>query len=503
MTGVVVILALWSGAEFVRAQEVTFPIAELGGCESRASCEAYCSEESHTDACVAFGLAHGLFDEREAAVAQRVVESGGGPGRCRSEQSCHAYCEEAAHADECVEFGVREGMIPPKEAAMVREVLKGGGPGGCKEKEQCEAYCTDGAHAEECFAFAQKHGLVKPEEAQMVREVMERGGPGGCRTEAACRAYCDEPDHMDLCMDFAVRNGMMDEAEAQRAREMMRNEVEGPAGCRGIECRDVCAKAENREACEAFAKEQGFGGDEMRDGMEGVMRDIPADVPDEVRVACQDPNRLEECRAYFEQMQEGDRPRDGVPMEERREFMEGERVRDDIERDEFFERRESFEGEDRREFMERIEQDPRVFDERAMQDRREFMERAEVESRERMGEFERIPEPQEGFHLQDPSVFEDRPEESRVFEERFDEPRDFEERPEFEGREGTSPEGFVEPTESILEDRTSAPPIEFNAPVEGNPTAPNEGVEPMSIQLNVENLRKHWDRAARLLSVAW
>jgi len=73
----------------VLAQElpgVTYPVAELGNCGSRAECEAYCDLPENMEACLDFAEAHGLISPEEAAMARKMLELGvtAGPGGCQS-----------------------------------------------------------------------------------------------------------------------------------------------------------------------------------------------------------------------------------------------------------------------------------------------------------------------------------------------------------------------------------------------------------------------------------
>src|SRR3989344_4891064 len=88
---------------FANAQEstVTFPVAELGGCESKGACKAYCDEPGHFKACFAFAKAHDLLPEEDRDRSEEEIEKfaqimqKGGPGGCTSHESCEAYCSEA------------------------------------------------------------------------------------------------------------------------------------------------------------------------------------------------------------------------------------------------------------------------------------------------------------------------------------------------------------------------------------------------------------------------
>lgn len=170
-----------------------------GGCESQEACETYCSDLTHMAECVAFAGANGLMDEDELAQAEKVLaalESGATlPGGCSSKDSCEAYCTDVTHSEECLAFAEASGMLTAEELEQAEKMMtlmrEGQTPGGCISEETCKTYCEDGAHLEECMNFAVESG-IKPSFV----------GPGGCSGEEACREYCGDPSHQQECMEF-------------------------------------------------------------------------------------------------------------------------------------------------------------------------------------------------------------------------------------------------------------------------------------------------------------
>ena len=53
--------------------DITYPIAELGGCADQAACKAYCNDSAHITECVAFAEAHGLMKKEEAEYAAESI----------------------------------------------------------------------------------------------------------------------------------------------------------------------------------------------------------------------------------------------------------------------------------------------------------------------------------------------------------------------------------------------------------------------------------------------
>src|SRR5689334_18491712 len=99
-------LLMWGALAFAQTNEtatnetpkLTFPIAELGDCESKQACKLYCDAASHRDACFAYAKKVGLMSN-EKVEAAKLLLSKKGPGGCNSKDSCKAYCADSSHAE--------------------------------------------------------------------------------------------------------------------------------------------------------------------------------------------------------------------------------------------------------------------------------------------------------------------------------------------------------------------------------------------------------------------
>ena len=211
---------LLAGAGIALAQsgqpEISFPIAELGGCNSKAECKAYCDDSAHAESCLSFAESRGMMSKDEIKTARKFIGQTG-PGGCTG-SACRQYCNSKEHFAECRAFAEKNGLIPPrgerpqgpaidkdKEDAVEKLVEREGGPGGCTSKAACKTYCEDSSHLDECMAFAKEQGLgIGPDDARERerdpwRGEEERpegrfegtpdGGPrGNCGTPEECRA---------------------------------------------------------------------------------------------------------------------------------------------------------------------------------------------------------------------------------------------------------------------------------------------------------------------------
>jgi hypothetical protein len=157
-------LLMWGALAFAQTEGTagaTFPIVELGNCESREACKLYCDEATHKDACFAYAKKVGLMSSEKIEAAKKIL-SKKGPGGCNSKDSCKAYCADSAHAEECLTFAESHKIITTEKVDLIKRVVQGEAPGACKSPQTCKMYCSDPAHRDECRAFAEANGLGRP-----------------------------------------------------------------------------------------------------------------------------------------------------------------------------------------------------------------------------------------------------------------------------------------------------------------------------------------------------
>src|SRR3989344_2886984 len=289
--GLILLLATVSVA-YAQESSITFQVADLGGCESKEACKAYCEIETNKESCLSFAESRGLMKKEEVEKAKKFVAQPG-PGGCRGE-ACKKYCADPNNREECTEFGLKHGFITKEEAERMKKfkaIENEAGPGGCKG-EACREYCSDPVHQKECFEFAKSKGFIKPEDEEQFEkgnsikeEIAKNGGPGGCKSETECRTFCNSPDNTETCIAFGAEHGAVKSEEATKmlqnfrehkarfeemkekglvesgqrgqfgeAREMQ-GDVKGPGGCTSKEeCEKFCA--DNPEECQKFQPAQ-------------------------------------------------------------------------------------------------------------------------------------------------------------------------------------------------------------------------------------------------------
>lgn len=297
---------------------IVYPVAELGSCKDRTSCEDYCADPDNMEPCLNYAEAHDLMSQEDIDMGRKMLAAGetSGPGGCRGAAECGTYCDDMSHLKECLAFAEKNnlmpaeeleeakkvaaaldkgiapppcnsktecdqvctqpenmktcitfakeaGLMPPEELEEAEKVLaaleKGIQPPPCGGKDQCDEYCSAPEHLDECITFAEAAGFMSAEEAAMVRRTGGKG-PGGCQGKEACEAYCDDPANMEPCINFAIENGFMSPEEAEQAQKMLAaGFTSGPGGCRGAEeCDSYCNDISHMTECVDFAEKTGM-----------------------------------------------------------------------------------------------------------------------------------------------------------------------------------------------------------------------------------------------------
>lgn len=273
------------------AEDVSYPITELGNCGNKEDCKVFCDNPSNMTVCVNFAEKNNLMSKDEATRAKKFQEIGTGPGGCKTKDSCEAYCNDVGKIDECLTFAKENNLMSEselKEAEQVKAALDKGAkmPGGCKNKTECDAYCQNSDNMEECVSFAEAAGFMSSSELNEAKQALvaiHKGiKPPACRGKEACDAYCSDESHFEECMAFAEAAGFMSAKDAEMARK---TGGQGPGGCKGKACEKFCENPDNAETCFNFAKEHGLISDEELKQMEGgkkQMQDALNNAPVEV-----------------------------------------------------------------------------------------------------------------------------------------------------------------------------------------------------------------------------
>ena len=227
-----VLAALFFGYQQAQAKgvdDVKFPVEELGNCDSKENCKAYCDDPANIEKCLAFAEKNNLMKSEEinqarnyAKLVKSKVEF---PGGAKNPAKAREYCNDPSHMEECITFAEKHGFINKAEVQEAKKfisIIKSGGtPGGCKTREECEKYCQDEGKFDECLEFGKKHGLIKADEVEKFKEFREKGGPGGCKTKEECSTFCNGPANQETCLEFAEKQGFAKREDIKNVKESM------------------------------------------------------------------------------------------------------------------------------------------------------------------------------------------------------------------------------------------------------------------------------------------
>lgn len=132
-----------------------------------------------------------------------LSEKGETPGHCASKDECEKYCSNQSHREECLDFGVKIGFIKPDDATKIKQ-LGGKGPGNCNSQESCRAYCNDQSHQEECFKFAEEHGFMTKGESEKAKEGWVRAKQG----------FENAPPEVRECLKTTLGENIIDDIQS-------------------------------------------------------------------------------------------------------------------------------------------------------------------------------------------------------------------------------------------------------------------------------------------------
>ncbi|MCL4384099.1 hypothetical protein M1116_01470 [Patescibacteria group bacterium] len=270
-------------------QAVSFPIPELGNCQSKSDCKSYCDKPENVAKCSDYGVAHGLMTAQDARRAKAISQTSNGPGGCKDMDSCSSFCDRPENVSSCLDYASKHNLMSSDDldkARKVASVITGGGstPGGCRTPQSCKSYCDNDSHRDECIGFAQRAGLISAQEAAGVNgmgDKLKNGGPGGCKTKEQCAAYCQDQAHGEECAKFFGDSG----DHGQPPPEGDKNKPpkgNGGAVCSTIEeCKAFCANPANAEACKNVVIKDGGQSGPEKSGDIGKLRDNFAQMPEE------------------------------------------------------------------------------------------------------------------------------------------------------------------------------------------------------------------------------
>lgn len=205
-------LAQQISEEVAKKYNISFPIPELGGCESYTDCRNYCQDPLHRNDCTTFAKQKKFYKE-EHTDSVSLLKSAEAEFGCNTEESCRKVCERSENWVKCGEFAKRNKLtgglvVNPENEKVLQKAQE---RLGCDSLASCFKACTLEENRQRCSDLANEVGL---------RGGVSNEGPGGCSSEENCEKYCSErPQECGLVASTSEPNlGLRDRGKACEAR---------------------------------------------------------------------------------------------------------------------------------------------------------------------------------------------------------------------------------------------------------------------------------------------
>lgn len=252
--------------QLTKADVLSFNISELGNCEIGSDCRNFCNRPENMTQCMDFADKYDLLSPSNIEISRaftKAIGSGGTPGGCRTLEECDHYCDDSTHTNECLDYVGKKKLVAEDELSAARKVAEGlrqgiKTPGQCSGVTECDDYCAVSSHLSECATYAKKVGFypseIQADEAGKFIALAAQGNtPGGCKSKESCDAYCATPAHGVECADFAVSAGLLSKDDAESIKKYGGI---GPGGCKSKdECSAFCNQTSNQSVCLQYAKD--------------------------------------------------------------------------------------------------------------------------------------------------------------------------------------------------------------------------------------------------------
>ncbi len=180
---------------------VTYPIGSLSGCKDFADCRSYCEDPVNFTSCATYAKDKGFYVEDKALTADnKLFQQTKSSLGCDSLASCEAVCSDQTNYDKCNKFAADNkligGYVNDPSGAVI--ISKAKDDLGCNSIGSCTQFCSQEANRPKCEQFANETGL---------RGGNTTEGPGGCTSNDNCQAFCADPNNFNKCSDFSQKVG--------------------------------------------------------------------------------------------------------------------------------------------------------------------------------------------------------------------------------------------------------------------------------------------------------
>lgn len=268
-------------SDFALAQNLSYPIPDLGNCRNQQECYLYCQIPENSPACWSYGkyvmnTQEDVLGETTVNITYPISEL----GNCADANACFIYCNQPKNQSACYMYAKNNGLIKDDENTTndiseekMQEIISAAQTElGCSSKDACMSLCSSPDNYEKCHAFAVKYNLDRgggPDEDHMEglsREIVEQAKTElGCDGPQSCAAFCNLPQNGEKCFEFAKNHNLIREEEIQHRQEYtakkneMLEEAKTELGCDTYEsCAKFCGDPSNVEKCMTLGRRHGM-----------------------------------------------------------------------------------------------------------------------------------------------------------------------------------------------------------------------------------------------------
>jgi hypothetical protein len=216
----------------IKKYNISFPVAELGNCNSLSECKLYCNDPVNQDTCISFAKQKGFYKQQSSAIENSLMLVAKNELGCDSKDSCKILCGQQDNWQKCGDFAKKYHLGNNHNNATDASILQEAKQIlGCESKDLCLGFCQLESNRQKCDEFVKVVGLKGGE---------EKIGPGGCTSAQSCNDYCSNPANFQTCTSFASSQGQ---------------DFKGPGGCNSFEsCISYCQSHLNE--CMGFLKDR-------------------------------------------------------------------------------------------------------------------------------------------------------------------------------------------------------------------------------------------------------
>lgn len=193
-------------AEIAQKYGITFPIKELGNCNSISACEAFCDKQENQQVCMDYAKTKGFHQESTSVSDEdKLLKLAEKELGCKSQDECMAFCDTKDNWRRCADFTKRNGMDGGGMAQMEQAMQQL----GCDSPKSCMDYCNNPLNMPKCMQTFKNAGFevgnYEPIEAWCPKQAQETGMT--CVIEGGNTCVCTDSASGSFPKEWCEKDG--------------------------------------------------------------------------------------------------------------------------------------------------------------------------------------------------------------------------------------------------------------------------------------------------------